>query len=189
MENEQNLELEQEQIENPGDQPKAEKKELTPEQELGIKRRNFTRLAEELGVEVERPWIKKPELKEEAKPAEKKEFDDTENLLLDVKGVPEEDREHLFKESRERRVNLRKLLGFRDIQDYIIDQKQKREAEAGLPSGNNRAGGGADNTAEGWLAKIELGKAKLFDIPDNKIRSEVVKLREQKSSNSNSPNW
>lgn len=188
---EQNLELEQAQNENPGEEAPEEqpKKELTPEQRLGINRRNFSRLAEELGVEVERPWLKKPESPEKPNPVEKNEFDDTENLLLDVKNVEEGDREWLFKEHKSTGKNLRSLLGFKYVQEYLGEQSQKRATEAGLPSGNNRSGGGGGNTAEGWVAKIESGKATLADIPDFKLRSEVVKLREHNDKSSNRPNW
>ena len=186
MENEQNLELEQEPIEKTGEAPKEPKKELTPEQELGIKRRNFSRLAEELGVEVERPWVKKPE---PAKPAEKKEFNDTEHLFLDVKQVPQEDRSWLFEEQKTIGKGIRQVLDFKYVQDHLNEQKQKREAEAGLPDGTRKAGTGSSDSAGAWLSKIESGRAKLSDIPDFSLRSEVVKLRENTDKNANRPNW
>ena len=188
---EQNLELEQDKTEETGGAEKPEKKELTPEQKLGIARRSFTKLATELGVEVTPPWHKKPESAEAPKetPKEKKEFDDTENLLLDIKNVHAEDRDWLFKEHQTTGKNLRNLLSFKYVQEQLNETRQKRETEAGLPSGNNRAGGGASNTAEGWLAKIESGKAKLSDVPDNKLRSEIVRLRENNSAGTNRPNW
>ena len=191
MENETNLELEQANTEETGEAEKPEKKELTPEQKLGIARRNFTKLATELGVEVTPPWHKKPESAESPKetPKEKKEFDDTENLLLDIKSVPSEERDWLFKEHKSTGKNLRQLLDFKYVQEYLGEQSQKRATEAGLPTGNNRTGGGASNTADGWLAKIESGKAKLSDIPDFSMRSEVVKLRERNSQGGNRPDW
>ena len=188
-ENEQNLdnlEVEPKENEGAGEGEKPEKKELTPEQELGIKKRQFTRLAKELGVELPK---REEKPKVESNPVEKKEFNDTENLLLDVKNISEEDRDYLFKESQSTGKNLRQLLGFKYVQEHLGEQSQKRETEAGLPSGNNRAGGVASNTAEGWLSKIESGKATLSDIPDFKLKSEVVRLRERNDNGSNRPNW
>ena len=165
----------------------------TRAQELkGLNRRRASKLAKakEAIEQFSKVLLSKPEPPvKEPEPKVKNEFDDTENLLLDVKNIPQEDRDYLFKEHQSTGKNLRSLLGFKYVQEYLDEQKQKRDTEAGLPSGNNRAGGAQAGTAEGWLAKIESGKANLMDIPDFKLRSEVIKLRERNDKSSNRPNW
>lgn len=175
MENEENLDLEQEESEA------SDEKKLAPEQELAIKRREFTKLSKELGIEVDRPWVKKPEVKVEvAKPVEKKEFDDTDHLFLDVKGVPEDDREWLWGEVKETGKSLRQILGFNYIQEELKNRKQNRMSEQALPGGNNRSGGTAKDSPEYWLQKLDSGQAKLMDVPSREIRSKIVEIRKQR---------
>lgn len=187
MENEQNLELEQDQIEETGEVvEKPQKKELTPEQELGIKRRSFSRLAEELGVEVEKPWLSKPILNSKTVEKEKTEFSDTEHLLLDVKNVSNEDREWLFKEHKDTGKSLRQLLEFRYVQDELKQKNQQRASQNALPGGNNRTGGGSSDSVDYWLAKIDSKEVSLGQVPDRKIRSEIIKKRLERDKAGNS---
>ena len=87
-ENNENLELEKNEGAEEGEGEQKPKPELTFEQIQGIKRRELTKLAKELGVELP----KKPE--PETPKEEKKGFDyggQLDRLYLDTKNVPEED--------------------------------------------------------------------------------------------------
>ena len=143
MEDEKNLELEQEQIEE------TEEKKLTPEQERGIKQRQLTRLAKELGIE-----IKKPEA-EPAKPVEKTEFGLDEMNFLGYKGIAEEYYSYILKELNSTGKRLQDLVKLRYIQDDLKEAKQQREVEAALPE-SKRAGNISRDDVDYWIAKGEL---------------------------------
>jgi len=168
---EQNPELEQVNTEEPGEpaeEPKQEpepKKELTPEQERGIKQRQLTKLAKELGVDL-------PSKKEKSEPAEKNEFSDTEQLFLDVQKVPEEDREWLFEEHKSTGKPLRQLVGFRYVQDELKTRLDGRKSENALPEGKNRTGAAPSNSFDYWWAKTQTGLS-IKDVPDPKIRKQI----------------
>lgn len=167
MENEQNLELEQEQIEEP-DEPKK----LTPEQERGIKQRQFTKLAKELGVELPH----KEELqKEPPKPAKKAEFDYGELSYLEgVKGVTHEDDQKLILDE----INLtgrtlKQVLEFRHVQDELKSRAEDRKTLAALPESSQRAGGLGKNTVEYWLARGGLPEG----AENQKLREDIVNAK------------
>lgn len=174
MENEKNLELEPVQTEETGGEPEVEpqKKELTPEQELGIKKRNFTRLAKELGVE-----LPKREEKSKAPQTEKTEFDDTENLFLDVKQVPEEDRSWLFDEMKATGKSLRQVVGFRYVADELKTRKESRESERALPDSKGRVGAPPKDSFDHWWSQAEAGKVTVSQVPDPKIRKQIIEKR------------
>ena len=167
---EQNLELEPVNTEEPEEKPK-----LTPEQELGIKRRNFSRLAQELGVEVAKPWIK-PEAKPEPKPVERTSFDDTEQLFLDVKQVPNEERDWLFNEHKTTGKPLRELMNFNYVSEHLKTQADSRKSEAALPEAKNRSGVPASNTVDYWDAKVKAGLS-IREVPDVNIRKQIDEKR------------
>ena len=168
MENETNLELEPVNTEETGAAEETPKPKLTPEQEAGIKKRQFTRLAKELGIE-----LPKKEDKPQPKNVEKNEFDDTEQLFLDTRQIPEEDRTYLFEEQKTTGKSLRQIIGFKYVQEELASRKSGRS----LPDATNRTGQAPKDTLDYWLAKANAGEVALSQVPDVKIRKQIIESR------------
>lgn len=175
MENESNLELEPVTTEETGEEaPIVEKKELTPEQELGIKKRQFTRLAKELGVELPK---KEEKPRVESKPADKNGFNDTEKLWLRVEGVSKEDHDYILDGVKATGKSLEQLLESDWVRKELKERQESRRSEQALPEAKNRSGVPPSNSAEYWTAKLDSGQAKIKDVPDAKLRKEIIEAR------------
>lgn len=146
-----------------------EKPKLTPEQLKGIKQRQFTKLAKELGVELPKPQT------EEKK--EKKSLDNGDVALLVAKGVADEDISFVEEQIRETGFNLRDLLGKKWFQAELQERKDERTTKDATPKGNNRSSGPAKDSVEYWVGQLNSGKAKLTDISDVELRRRVNNAR------------
>src|SRR3990167_153117 len=173
MEDEKNLELEQEQIEE------TEEKKLTPEQERGIKQRQLTRLAKELGIE-----IKKPEA-EPAKPVEKTEFGLDEMNFLGYKGIAEDDYSYILRELNSTGKRLQDLVKLRYVQDDLKEAKQQREVEAALPE-SKRAGNISRDNVDYWIAKGELPPWSQRELREQVV-NEKIKRQQNASTFTENP--
>jgi hypothetical protein len=157
MENEQNTDLNEEiieegEVEGSDDlESKDEKKKLTPEQIRGIKQRNFTKLAKELGIELPKPESEKKETKKEG-------FDNADKAYLLASGIKRDE----FAIVQEAIDNTGKSLD--DILEskwFQAELKEKRETDAtkaAIPAGTKRVVGQARDSVEYWIAKNELPK-------------------------------
>lgn len=151
MENELNpeLELENENEGGEGDGKGAlkPKPELTPEQILGIKKRNFTKLAKELGVELPKSESEKPKKQEEG-------FDYGRLGFLESKGISHgEDQNWVFERTKEMGIELRDFMGKDWVQKELKERKDARATDGGIPEGTRRSKGGAsEDSVEYYVA-------------------------------------
>lgn len=184
MENEELLESDTEQ-EEVGVGEEVKKSKLTPEQILGIKKRQFTKLAKELGVSLEQPETKS-EPKVEATKAEPKDFDygkELAKIKLIAKGIPEEDHDWLIQGAE--RVGEDVLLFAKDeiVQTKLKERSAARTADVGVPTGGNRSQGTyqTEDTVEYWVAlDKQPPETKSLDF-----RKKVLKARTEKAANEN----
>ncbi len=177
MENENNENLELDENENGADEVKVvePKPKLTPEQIEGIKKRQFTKLAKELGIEL-------PKTKTEI--SEKKEdengFDYGELSYLEVKGVTEaEDQDWLREISTQSKLQLRELLAKDWVQKELKERNSVRKTDKGVPTGTKRSQGGivTEDSPEYWVAQ-DKQPPETYPIA---FRKKVLELREKKS--------
>lgn len=178
MENDQNLELENNEQEttegNEAEQQEkpAEKPKLTPEQIKGIKQRQFTKLAKELGIEVAKPESgKKSQL-------EKKEFDYGELAYLAAKGVPDEDLDFLFEEAQTTGKPLKALLGFNYVKEELKNRKEARETKEALPKGSKRSGASPKNDVDYWINKGELPPPDQVELRRKVVNERIKREKE-----------
>ena len=149
MENEQELELEPTETssEEPGE-IKEEKPKLTPDQERGIKQRQFTRLAKELGIELPKP--------EEKETVAKKDFDYGEKAFLKASGL-ELSEFSLVKEAMDATgKTIEDVLGNKFFQAQLAETRVEARSKDALPDNSKRTGGAARTGAQWWLDKGEL---------------------------------
>lgn len=175
MENDQELELEPTDGEN--EDGEAKKPKLTPEQLRGIRQRQFTKLAKELGIELPKTEEK---TKREPERIEKTNFDYAEMAYLEAKGVSDEDYPIVLEAVKSTGKSLREVLSNRFVQSELKDAKAARETKEALPSDSKRAGTSSRDSVEYWLQKGQLPPADQV-----KLRREVVKAKLEASKGSN----
>lgn len=155
-----------------GTEPGTEKPkpELTPEQIRGIKQRQLTKLAKELGVD-----IAKPEAAEPNKPG----FDYGKAAFLEQKGVTNpDDLKWVEEQAKESGKTEYELFQYKWFREELRERKQARESEDALPSGTNRGGASSKDSVDYW---VKLGK-----LPPNdpelatKVLNKRIELEEKR---------
>lgn len=146
-ENNENLELENNEGAEEGEGEVKPKPELTPEQIQGIKRRQFSKLAKELGVEL-------PKKPEPETPIAKEGFDYGELAYLTAKNVPEEDHDWLADGLKTTGKELKDLLKSEWVQKELKERQTARMADSAVPTGTKRSQGAtmSEDTVEYWVA-------------------------------------
>lgn len=168
-ENNENLELEN----NEGGEAEIKPK-FTPEQERGMKQRQFKKLAKELGVELPQPEPVKPEPK-----VEKNSFDYGEMAYLEAKGITDDDYPIILEAMKATGKSLRDTVGSKYVQNEIKEAKDIRTSKDALPTGTNRAGTGTKDSVDFWVAQGKLPPA----APENaELRAEVQRELVKKAS-------
>ena|SRR3990167_4095185 len=171
MENEQNQELG---LENENEEGTGEnegeikpKPKLTPEQEVGIKKRQFTKLAKELGIELPKPQSEKP------KEVKKEGFDYAEKAYLKSSGIAPDEFDFVMEVMQSTGKSLDDVL---EAKYFQADLKERREAKASkdaIPTGTKRSSGSAKDEISFWLNKP-------FSEVPQELKREVLKAREKK---------
>lgn len=153
-----------------------EKPKLSPEQIEGIKRRQLSKLAKELGVEI--PKVERKEVIENKK-QEKNEFDNGDLAYLAAKGIADEDVDFLQQEFLDTGKPLRTLLGMKYVQEELKNRAEQRKTADATPTGTKRSGSSAKDSVEYWLAKGELPP---FD--QRELRYKVVNAKIERAKQS-----
>ena len=148
MENESNENLELEK--NEEEVSEESKPKLTLEQIQGIKRRQFTKLAKELGVELSKPEPEKPKAPE----PKEKGFDYGELTYLEVKGVADEDHDWILEGMEHTDKSLKDFLKTEWVQKELKEKAAARAVDNAIPGGTKRSQGGsqAEDTVEYYVA-------------------------------------
>ena len=179
MENDTKLELElDEQIEEGAGEGEGEAKpkpKLTSEQIQGIKRRQFTRLAKELGIELP----SKSEPVETFKETQKEGFDDGQLALLKASGIKLQEHDFVEKLQKETGKKLADLLETSYFQSSLREVREKEATSVATPEGTRPGSSKAEGTVEFWLGK---GYEEFPEDP--KLARDVLKARESRDKHS-----
>lgn len=174
MENEFTPEVEQD-LEINEEQDSTQKPQLTPEQIQGIKKRQFTKLAKELGVE-----LPKTEEHREVKNEVKESFDLSEKTYLIVNKVDEDDYDFILDEMKDTGKPLDKVLKFKHVKDALEERATERKAQKAIqhPQSAGRSGGTTRDSVDYYLKKGELP-------PPGELRNKYLDAKKE-MGNSNS---
>ena len=152
------------------------KKELTPEQITGIKKRQFTKLAKELGIELPKP-------KEELQIDKPKGFDYAEKAFLKASDIDPEDFDLVYRAKTAWGETIEETLADESLQAKLKSRKESRIAKAAIPQNMGRSGtGNAKESVDYWLSKGELPP---IDA-GRKLREAYVEEKRKRSSEQSS---
>lgn len=165
-ENETELELEiEDDDESEKEKPKPKSK-LTPEQELGIKKRKFKDLAKELGIDLT------PKSEKSSEPVKETNGLDLEEMFFEMKGVHEEDRDFVKKFSQAEGTTLTKAFQMEELQTVLTKRNDMRASALAIPDGTKRVAAPARDDVGYWIAKGELPPKDSFT--NRELRRKVV---------------
>ena len=171
MENEQNQELELENQNEGGtgaDEGEAKPKpRLTPEQEEGIKKRQFTRLAKELGVELPKPQTETPK---------KEGFDYGEKAYLKASGLNSDEFDFAHEVMVGTGKSLDEVLEAKYFQSELKERREAKAAKDAIPTGTKRSAPASTNQVDYWLNKP------IGEVPEE-LKREVINARLKIESN------
>ena len=136
----------------------------------GIAKRFKTKLEKSKEVKAEAP-----EKKVENKKSE--EVDYALESYLIANGIKEDDERELFNQRVADGQKPKDIFGNKFFQQDLTELRNAKTVKAALPPSSNRSGSSASNTVDYWKAKVESGKATVLDIPDVKLRRQVVNAR------------
>jgi len=155
---------------NEGEEGGAENKaKLTPEQIRGIKQRNLTKLAKELGVEIAKPNS------QPAEQSQNKEFDYVEKLFLKANGISKDEYEFVKEMRATTGKSIDELIDNRFFQSELKELRNEKAAKDAIPSSSRRAGNTARDSEDYWLNKGELPE-------DPELRRKVVNAKIKRES-------
>jgi len=142
----------------------------------GIAKRNKSDL-EKANEKLKQPKDESPE-KEQKNTNKLEELGYAERAYLKSEGVPEEDYDYLIQEAKGTGKELYDLLKYNYVKEELKKRKDARNLEESIPKGN-RSSAPSRNSKEYFLTKIEKGEMTVLDIEDRKLRSEVLKARQE----------
>src|SRR5262249_37632038 len=96
---------------------------------------------------------------------------------LVARGVEEVDFEYVEQVMKRSGDPLETVLNDDYLQTKLKERKDQRMAEAATPSGSKRAGQSGADSVDYWLAKVNSGQTTVGQIPDRKLRQQVVNAR------------
>lgn len=170
MENEQNPELEQENTETELEEgEEITKPELTPEQILGIKKRKFTKLAKELGVELEKPKTAEP------KQETKKGFDYGEKAFLRASDVRPEEFDSVWEATQASGKSIEEVLDSKWFQSELKERRESMASKEAIPTGSKRSTSSPRDTVEYWIAKGVLPPKEQFELRKQVVNAKIKK--------------
>jgi len=142
----------------------------------GIAKRLKTKLEKSKEATADVPVEKKEEPKTN-------ETDLAQEAYLIANGIKEDDeRELVIKRMADTGKSLKEIVNNKYLQEDLKDLRDAKAVKNATPSNSNRSGTPATNTVDYWKAKIDAGKASLLDVPDVKLRRDIVnsKLTKEK---------
>lgn len=114
---------------------------------------------------------------------ESKGFDYAQKAYLKSSGIEQVDFDFVKDVMQSTGKSLDEVLDSKYFQAELKERKDTRMTEAATPSGSKRAGISGKDTVDYWLEKIKSGQATVKDIPDRKLRIQVVNARYKKDTN------
>ncbi len=159
-----------------GGEGEGKKPELTPDQLQGIKKRQFTRLAKELGIE-----LPKPESDKKVEKFEKKSegFDLITKTFLKANGVVNEDYEFVQQAMEETGKSVDALLESKYFQAELKERGEARATANAIPSSTKRAGSPASDQVEYWINKGELPPASQVELRRKVVNAKIDRETKQ----------
>src|SRR3990167_3393387 len=147
-----------------------------PEAKLARLERQAKQLRKKLGV-----------AEPESKKAKKSdEIDYAQQAFLAAYGIKEADERELLDD---RMVNtgksLKEVIEDKYFKQDLQELRSAKVTKLATPASSNRSGTSARDTVDYWRAKIDSGAATLFDIPDIKLRRQIVNSKMQQAKDVN----
>lgn len=158
-------------------------KEEKPQESLEARKsrleRQLNQVNKKLGVDSQ----EKPKSKSKTK---SDDIDYAQEAYLTAKGISEADEIELVKERMvETGKSLKEVVENKYLQQDLKELREAKSTKLAMPTSSKRSSTSARDTVEYWNSKIASGNATLLDIPDVKLRRQVVnsKLASSKSGN------
>src|SRR3990167_6134838 len=157
---------------------------------LALERQELARKAQGIAQRYKTKLEKakdRPEATPEKKEAKKSDdIDYAQEAYLVAKGIAEVDeKELLIERMRDTGKSLKDVVENKYFQQDLQELRSAKATKLAIPSSSNRSGTSARDTVDYWSAKIESGKATLLDIPDIKLRRQIVNSKLTQSKNVN----
>lgn len=131
--------------------------------------------------------IEKLKEKPEANPAKDAKTDGidyAQEAYLIAQGIREADeRELLTDRMKNTGKSLKEVLENKYFQQDLEGLRSDKATKLATPSSNNRSSTSVRDTIDYWKTKIDAGKATLLDIPDVKLRRDIVNSRLNQEKN------
>lgn len=148
------------------------------ESRRGRLQRELTKLNKKLGIENE---------SKSSKSKKSDGIDYAQEAYLLANGIKEADEIELVQERMSNTgKSLKEVLASKYLQEDLKELRDAKSVKEALPSSSKRSNTSARNTVEYWIGKLDSDKnASLLDIPDVKLRRQVVNARLQKKKDVN----
>ena len=150
-----------------------EKQKLSPEQIKGIKQRQFTKLAKELGIDVKgSDTAKEPS-------QNKKGFDYAEKAFLKASGIQNDEHDFVYEVMSSTGKTLDEVLEAKYFQNELKERRESKATKEAIPNGSKRSASNARDTVEYWLAKGELPPYDQRELRHQVVQAKIKKARQQ----------
>lgn len=138
--------------------------------ELALKNQG---IAQRYKTKIEK--LKNTEAPVEKKAAKSADIDYAQEAYLIANGIREaEERELLNDRVANTGKSLKEVLENKYFQQDLADLRTAKATKLATPSSSNRSNTSPRDTVDYWKAKIDAGQATLLDIPDIKLRRQIV---------------
>lgn len=128
---------------------------------------------------------KKPENKPEAQP-KPADIDYAFEAYLIANNIKEADEVELLKQRMDGSGKTAKeILGNKYFHEELKELRDSKAVKNAIPSDSRRTNPSAKDTVDYWKSKIDSGSATLMDVPDMKLRREIVNSRINATKNVN----
>lgn len=156
-----------------------EKPKLSPEKIKGIKQRQFTKLAKELGIDV-----KGSETAKEPSQS-KKGFDYGEKAFLKASGIQNDEHDFVYEVMQSTGKTLDEVLEAKYFQNELKERREAKATKEAIPSGSKRSASNARDTVEYWLAKGELPPYDQRELRHQVVQAKIKKAKQAEKFSSN----
>ncbi len=155
-----------EEVVEPKEEPKPEKVKRTPEEELAYLEGRAKRIRKDLGKDVE------------PKSTQTGELDDTEALILEVKGVVETDEVSLYEKwKKDTGRKPREILNNDIFKKELAELRKERVVKDATPTSTKRSGQQSTDNEDYWFQKYEA----TGELPKNMPKGMAIRLVNRRS--------
>lgn len=163
-------------VEKEAEEESKESKE-SPEAKRARLERQLKQHNKKYGFETEKPKASKNK---------SEDIDYAQEAYLIAHGIKEADeREIVIERMADTGKSMKEVIESKSFQRDVKELRDEKVLKAATPSSSRRSGTSAKDTVEYWKAKIDAGQATLLDIPDVKLRRQIVNSRMSKEKDVN----